>query len=488
MTSELVARRMSIELPDGELDGEFDCLFLIPSMQISPHRQKGAPMSADSGMTSSPFPDWSGPTRLPPPPVPSAIAVIDVETTGFNANRSDRVVEIACVVIEPDGNVIREFATLLNPERDIGPTHVHGITASDIRHAPRFADIAGTLVETLDGCAAIAGHNIGFDRRFLIAEFKRLGFTLDEIPTLCTMRLSGGGTLQCTCTDFGIAFDGRAHSALHDARATARLLSTILRDTPTLIEEFNSLRPIGWPTVPKTSVASLRREMARQRTSEPPTYIQRLLSRVVPDLPSESDDQAIHEYTALLSRVLEDRYIAEEEGTALLDLADDWGIPPIRIRQANCDYLFQLAVAALADGQVTEGERQDIMSVSSMLGLTEEDIDRAFFRAEQQRTIAAPTAGSDTADFGIEPFVGKRVCFTGESQCTWKGETLTRTAATALAMELGLVVTDSVTKNLDILVVADAHTQSGKARLARRYEVRIIHERAFWHIFGMEVS
>jgi hypothetical protein len=31
-----------------------------------------------------------------------------------------------------DGEVGREFVTLINPERDIGPTTIHGLTASDI--------------------------------------------------------------------------------------------------------------------------------------------------------------------------------------------------------------------------------------------------------------------------------------------------------------------------------------------------------------------
>ena len=82
------------------------------------------------------------------------IAVIDVETTGLNPYRYDRVIELAALVMGLDGEIIREFATLLNPERDIGPTSIHGLTASDIISAPRFAEVAGTLIDALDGCAA----------------------------------------------------------------------------------------------------------------------------------------------------------------------------------------------------------------------------------------------------------------------------------------------------------------------------------------------
>jgi DNA polymerase-3 subunit epsilon len=53
------------------------------------------------------------------------LAVVDVETTGLNPYRHDRIVEVAVVVVELNGQVIREFTTLINPERDIGPTSIH---------------------------------------------------------------------------------------------------------------------------------------------------------------------------------------------------------------------------------------------------------------------------------------------------------------------------------------------------------------------------
>jgi len=102
------------------------------------------------------------------------IAVIDVETTGLYPGK-DRVVEIAVVVVTPDGKRLGEFSTLVNPERDVGPTSVHGLTAQDVYSAPRFGELAGHLISVLDGTVAIAGHNVWFDQSFLKAEFERLG-------------------------------------------------------------------------------------------------------------------------------------------------------------------------------------------------------------------------------------------------------------------------------------------------------------------------
>lgn len=82
------------------------------------------------------------------------IAVVDVETTGFAAERTDRVVEIAIVRLSQSGEVLDEFETLVNPQRDVGPTQIHGISARDVRQAPVFAEVAGDVAARLEGGGA----------------------------------------------------------------------------------------------------------------------------------------------------------------------------------------------------------------------------------------------------------------------------------------------------------------------------------------------
>lgn len=101
------------------------------------------------------------------------IAVVDVETTGLSPWRHDRIVEIAVVLLGPDGD-IREHESLVNPSRDVGPTSIRGISASDVIDAPPFADTAGDVVGLLRHAGVLAGHNVSFDRNFLIGEFERL--------------------------------------------------------------------------------------------------------------------------------------------------------------------------------------------------------------------------------------------------------------------------------------------------------------------------
>jgi DNA polymerase-3 subunit epsilon len=69
-----------------------------------------------------------------------------------------------------------------------------------------------------------------------------------------------------------------------------------------------------------------------------------------------------------------------------------------------------------------------------------------------------------------------------------KGEAITREMAAGLAARRGMIVAESVTKKLDLLVVADPLTQSGKAKKARQYGIRIMHEPVFWRVLGLEVG
>ena len=66
----------------------------------------------------------------------SGYAVVDTETTGFSPAHGDRVLEVAVVLLDAQGRVEREWETLLNPDRGVGPTHVHGITAAEVARAP----------------------------------------------------------------------------------------------------------------------------------------------------------------------------------------------------------------------------------------------------------------------------------------------------------------------------------------------------------------
>src|SRR5690606_21668520 len=151
---------------------------------------------------------------------PLGYAVIDLETTGVRPGWRDRVVEVAVVQLDPAGNPEREWSTLLNPERDLGPQHVHGIRAADVLDAPVFKEVAGTVRDLLAGRVVVA-HNLRCDVDFLRSEYERLGVTvpLDPADGLCTMRLASrylpgaARSLRDCCARAGVRV-GRHHEAL----------------------------------------------------------------------------------------------------------------------------------------------------------------------------------------------------------------------------------------------------------------------------------
>jgi DNA polymerase-3 subunit epsilon len=161
-------------------------------------------------------------------------AVIDLETTGLRTDWHDRIVEIAVVHVDGAGRIEREWSTLVNPGRDLGPQHVHRVRAADARRAPTFKRLAGTVAGLLRGRAVVA-HNLAFDGPFLAAEYARFGSAvpLDADTGLCTMRLAAaflptaGRSLRDCCRAAGVDLY-RAHAALDDARAAAGLLGHYL--------------------------------------------------------------------------------------------------------------------------------------------------------------------------------------------------------------------------------------------------------------------
>lgn len=160
------------------------------------------------------------------------LAVIDVETTGFTPG-PDRVVEVAVVRMSPDGVIEEQFVSLVNPGRDVGPTWVHQITDDMVADAPTFADIAGEVLELLDGAVAVA-HNASFDGGFLGFELVNAGIDTPAVPAACTMQLARWSRLDvpnfklATCCEaLGLTNSG-AHSALGDALVTSQLAARLM--------------------------------------------------------------------------------------------------------------------------------------------------------------------------------------------------------------------------------------------------------------------
>lgn len=395
-------------------------------------------------------------------------AVVDVETTGLFPGRNDRIAEIGIVHVDADGTVTGKWNTLVNPERDLGAQHIHGIRASEIRRAPTFADIAGDVANLLAGRVFVA-HNASFDTRFVVAEFQRAGYWFDSaFPSVCTMALGaqfglgGSPSLARTCERFGIS-NPQAHSAGADAEATAHVLGAYLRAT---------VSSAAWDEYWERLVRSAARHAFPSGHSTGVVWQPRGADDAVePHFLGRIAEHARHpratgveaEYLAVLDRCLLDRVISGAESDQLVDYATDLGLSRSEVERLHTDYLRALAVAAWADQVITPDERADITSVATLLGV---DPNVAETLIDETQDLV-PEAHASTTEFALKP--GDMIVLTGEMakpRAEWESE----------LRSLGFATHSAVTKKVKLLVAADADTLSGKARNARDYGIPIVTE------------
>lgn len=123
-------------------------------------------------------------------------------------------------------------------------------------------------------------------------------------------------------------------------------------------------------------------------------------------------------------------------------------------------------------------ERRDFERVSKLFNIERETIERILDEAEIGKLES----------LRIDELAGKKVCFTGEIDATRNGIPLPRTEIITAAREVGMIPTPRVTKKLDILVVTDPHSMSGKTKTARRYGTRIMTVDAFLAAIGFPVD
>jgi BRCT domain type II-containing protein len=83
---------------------------------------------------------------------------------------------------------------------------------------------------------------------------------------------------------------------------------------------------------------------------------------------------------------------------------------------------------------------------------------------------------------------GRSVCFTDASVVAIRGLELTRDDQESLAREAGMVVKAGVSRKLDILVLADPDSRSGKAKTADELGVRKMAEPVFWRALGIDID
>ncbi|MBO1531442.1 DNA polymerase III subunit epsilon [Psychrobacter sp. F1192] len=104
--------------------------------------------------------------------------IMDTETTGLDALKGDRVIEVGIVELVGRKFTGEKLHVYINPERgmDEEVIRIHGISEAFLSDKPTFDQIAKPLYDFMDGAEIIA-HNATFDMTFLSMEFDKVGLT-----------------------------------------------------------------------------------------------------------------------------------------------------------------------------------------------------------------------------------------------------------------------------------------------------------------------
>ena len=181
-----------------------------------------------------------------------SFAVVDFETTGLNPE-IDRIVQLAAVIVNGDGDIIDSFDTIVKPENpdeyQHGAEHIHGISAEQVSSGMPLR-IALEKLWDISAGNVFTAHNAQFDLGFLHAESERVGINGHVEVHIDTLELSRRTTgadntrrhnLFALCEHYGIERD-KVHDAKSDATATAALLMHLMKEmgveTPDQVSEL----------------------------------------------------------------------------------------------------------------------------------------------------------------------------------------------------------------------------------------------------------
>ncbi len=158
--------------------------------------------------------------------------VLDTETTGFDPETGDRIVEIGAVELfnhMPTGQTYHQY---INPQRAMpnDAFEVHGLGDDFLRDKPVFAEIGQAFLDFI-GDARLVIHNASFDMKFINAELgwiRKPAIPFERaVDTLAIARRRFPGapaSLDALCRRFGIDNSSRTlHGALLDSQILAEV-------------------------------------------------------------------------------------------------------------------------------------------------------------------------------------------------------------------------------------------------------------------------
>lgn len=448
---------------------------VTPPLQVTPPARTPEPARRNRGRSLFDYGDLrSAPKDDFVPLDDVTFCVLDFETTGLSS-ADDRIVEIAAVVADSRGQIVDEYATLLDPGCDVGPTFIHHITNEAVAGAPRFEDVAGEILSRCDGNVVVA-HNAPFEEAFLAAELARAGIHAETIRALCTLEVARhlnlpipNHRLKTCCDHFGVDVTS-AHTALGDARATAALTSEALR-----LLQATGAAGLSFSGPPSAITAPTVRAQPRHRVSGlrrgEAGWMAGIVARL-PVVPGDIAPEIADKYLELVADALADGRLTGDEAKALGRMAGHAGLGSKQVADLNLRFLEGMKAAALEDGHVTADEARQLAAASKNLGAP------TFFDDLNLETLTQKPRQPDRAP--KQPagrLVGQRILFCGG------GAALHALAEAAVAE--GALAASYVTASVALAVSGEGADQDPRLARAATAGVQIVGPDAAWSLLGL---
>ena len=164
--------------------------------------------------------------------------VLDTETTGLDANKGDRLIELGCIELVNRIPTGREFHAFINPEgAAVHPDaeRIHGLSAAFLVDKPVFAQVVDGFLDFI-GDAPLVIHNASFDIGFINMELTRLkrpriqnDRVIDTLMLARRKHPAGPNTLDALCKRYGIDNSKRTkHGAIVDSLLLADVYVELL--------------------------------------------------------------------------------------------------------------------------------------------------------------------------------------------------------------------------------------------------------------------
>lgn len=159
--------------------------------------------------------------------------ILDTETTGFEPQNGDRIIEVGIVELVNRRFTGEKLHVYLNPHKqmDNEVIKIHGIHNVFLDSMPTFEQVGKVLHDFLQGAELIA-HNASFDMNFLQAEFNRAGLpditqyvtVTDSLAIAKQLYAGQRNTLDALVKRLNVGKQDRTfHGALLDAEILAEV-------------------------------------------------------------------------------------------------------------------------------------------------------------------------------------------------------------------------------------------------------------------------